>query len=156
MMFKLGNCFVTRLNDNAVYEIVESKTSDIEEFAGGGVVRDEKVLFKRLKQNFELSYFYSDSPEGIKTQLWIALIAHLLFTVIHKQVKECEQFVTMVSMASNNLGSYICFITMLSMRNKLSATQRDIHKIQMNMFAVEKGGAFKARKNPLNFRALPL
>ncbi|MCX8491762.1 MAG: transposase [Cyclobacteriaceae bacterium] len=30
-----------------------------------------EVLFKRLKQNFELSYFYSDSPEGIKTQLWI-------------------------------------------------------------------------------------
>ena len=103
-----------------------------------------EVLFKRLKQNFELSYFYSDSPEGIKTQLWIALIAHLLFTVIHKQVKECEQFVTMVSMASNNLGSYICFITMLSMRNKLSASQRDINKIQLDLFGMIKGGSFQS------------
>lgn len=197
-----GVYYVTRLNDNAVYEVVESKVHDIEEFAGGGVIRDQtillklpepgqclkarlitykdpltghvlkflcnmfpfkdttitslyknrwgmEVLFKRLKQNFELSYFYSDSPEGIKTQLWIALIAHLLFTVIHKQVKECEQFITMVSMASNNLGSYICFVSMLTIRNKLSATQRDIHKIQLDMFAIAKGGVFESpQKSP--------
>lgn len=196
-----GSYFVTRLNDNAVYEIVGSKVHDIEEFAGGGVIRDQiihlklpghqcfkarlitykdpltghvlrflsnmfqynattitllyknrwsmEVLFKRLKQNFELSYFYSDSPEGIKTQLWIVLIAHLLFTIIHKQVKECEQFITMVSMASNNLGSYICFVTMLTMRNKLSATQRDINKIQLDMFAFAKGGVFESpEKSP--------
>jgi hypothetical protein len=196
-----GSYFVTRLNDNAVYEIVGAKVHDIEEFAGGGVIRDQiihlklpghqcfkarlitykdpltghvlrflsnmfqynattitllyknrwsmEVLFKRLKQNFELSYFYSDSPEGIKTQLWIVLIAHLLFTIIHKQVKECEQFITMVSMASNNLGSYICFVTMLTMRNKLSATQRDINKIQLDMFAFAKGGVFESpEKSP--------
>lgn len=35
-----------------------------------------EVLFKRLKQNFELCYFFSDSSEGIKSQIWIALIAH--------------------------------------------------------------------------------
>jgi len=62
-----------------------------------------EVLFKQIKQNFELNYFYSDSPEGIKTQSWIVLIANLIFTVIHRQVKECEQFITIVSMASNNL-----------------------------------------------------
>lgn len=188
-----GAYFVTRLNDNAVYDIVESKVNDILEYAGGGVIKDEtvrlklpegdqclsarlitykdpltghvlrflsnmfgyeaatitllykyrwgmEVLFKRLKQNFELGYFYSDSPEGIKTQLWIALIAHLLFTVIHKQVKECEQFMTMVSMASNNLGSYICFVSMLAIRDKLSASQRDIKKIQIDMFALKNGG----------------
>lgn len=101
-----------------------------------------EVLFKRLKGNFKLTYFYSDSPEGIKTQVWIALIAHLLFTIIHKQVKECEQFVTLVSMAANNLGSYICFVSLLTMRKKLSAVDRDIQKIQLDMFAVTKGGGF--------------
>lgn len=197
-----GVYFVTRLNDNAVYEIVESKVNDITEFAGGGVIKDEtirlklpeggqcltarlitykdpltghvlkflcnmfgykastitmlyknrwsmEVLFKRLKQNFELGCFYSDSPEGIKTQLWAALIAHLLFTVIHKQVKECEQFTTLVSMASNNLGSYICFVSMLSLRSKLSAAQRDIKKIQLDMFALKNGGLFESpEKSP--------
>lgn len=196
-----GTYFVTRLNDNAVYDIIESRTNDIMEYASGGVIRDEviqlklgqgqylrarlitykdpvtgnvlrflsnmfhyqattiaslyknrwsmEVLFKRLKQNFELDYFYSDSPEGIKTQLWVALIAHLLFTVIHKQVKECEQFVTLVSMASNNLGSYICFVSLLSVRKKLSATQRDIKKIQLQMFDLVKGGVFESpEKSP--------
>ncbi|MCX8491572.1 MAG: hypothetical protein ORN54_10940, partial [Cyclobacteriaceae bacterium] len=83
-----------------------------------------EVLFKRLKQNFELSYFYSDSPEGIKTQLWIVRIAHLLFTIIHKQIKECE-------------------ISMLTMRDKLSATQRGINKIQLDVFLMKKGGVFE-------------
>ncbi|MBX9851140.1 MAG: transposase, partial [Cytophagaceae bacterium] len=72
-----------------------------------------EVLFKQLKQNFELNYFFSDSSEGIKTQIWIALIANLLFTVIHKQVREAEQFITMVNMASNNLGSYVCFVSLI-------------------------------------------
>lgn len=196
-----GVYFVTRLNDNAGYDLIESRTNDIEEYAGGGVIRDQiiqlklgqdqhlrarlitykdpvtgnvlrflsnmfqyqattitllyknrwsmEVLFKRLKQNFELSYFYSDSQEGIKTQLWIALIAHLLFTVIHKQIKECEQFVTLVSMASNNLGSYICFVSLLTIRKKLSASQRDIQKIQLQMFDLVKGGVFESpEKSP--------
>lgn len=196
-----GVFFVTRLNDNAVYDIIESHTNDIEEYAAGGIIRDQiiqlklldnqsfkarlitykdplsghvlrflsnmfhhnpttitllyknrwnmEVLFKRLKGNFELTYFYSDSPEGIKTQVWIALIAHLLFTIIHKQVKECEQFVTLVSMAANNLGSYICFVSLLTMRKKLSALERDIQKIQLDMFAVIKGGVFESpEKSP--------
>lgn len=196
-----GVYFVTRLNENAVYDIVESKTNDIEEYAAGGIIRDEiirlklnnheylqarlitykdpltgnvlkfltnmieyqattipslyknrwsmEVFFKRLKQNFELSYFYSDSPEGIKTQLWIVLIAHLLFTVIHKQIKECEQFTTLVSMASNNLGSYVCLISLLKMREKLSATQRDIKKLQQRMANQKLGGLFEiAEKSP--------
>ena len=49
-----------------------------------------EVLYKRLKQNFELGYFFSDSPGGIKTQIWVDSIANLLFSVIHKQCREAE------------------------------------------------------------------
>jgi hypothetical protein len=55
-----------------------------------------------------LGYFFSDSPEGIKMQVWIVLIANLIFSVIHKRIKEAEQFTTLVSMAKANLISYIC------------------------------------------------
>lgn len=72
-----------------------------------------ETFFKQLKQKFELGYFFSDSQEGIKTQVWIALI----FTVIHKQVRECEQFLTIVSMASANLGSYISFISIVKAKS---------------------------------------
>lgn len=197
---KQGVYFVTRINENAVYDIVESKTHDIEEFISGGIIRDEiiqlklancsdhfrlrlitykdpltghvlkfltnmfdyqattatllyknrwdmEIFFKQIKQNFELSYFYSDSPEGIKTQIWTVLIANLLFTVIHKQIKECEQFTTLVSMASNNLGSYVCLISLLKMREKLSASQRDIKKLQKEMSVQKIGGLFENDEN---------
>ncbi|MEB2785524.1 IS4 family transposase [Algoriphagus persicinus] len=39
-------------------------------------------FFKKIKQNFELGYFFSDSREGIKTQVWMVLIANLIFSVI--------------------------------------------------------------------------
>lgn len=194
-----GVYFVTRLNENAAYDIIESKTHDIEEHTAGGIIRDEiielkladsdqhlrarlitykdpltgnvlkfltnmfeyqaatitllyknrwsmEVFFKRLKQNFELSYFYSDSPEGIKTQIWIVLIAHLLFTIIHKQIKECEQFTTLISMASNNLGSYVCLISLLNMREKLSSTQRDVKRLQKEMSMQKIGGLFQIQE----------
>jgi hypothetical protein len=31
-------------------------------------------LFKQIKQNFELTYFLADSKNGIKTQIWVAMI----------------------------------------------------------------------------------
>ena len=39
----------------------------------------------------------SDSTGGIKTQIWIALIAQLVFSVIHRQIKGAEAFVTLVN-----------------------------------------------------------
>lgn len=42
-------------------------------------------LFKRLKQNFPLKYFFGESVNAIKTQIWVTLIANLLLTVIQKE-----------------------------------------------------------------------
>jgi hypothetical protein len=38
-----------------------------------------------LKQNFQLHYFYSETENGIKTQIWITLIAQLLLMVPHNR-----------------------------------------------------------------------
>ena len=37
-----------------------------------------EVFFKQLKQNFELNNFLSDSENGIRSQIWVALIANLI------------------------------------------------------------------------------
>lgn len=66
-----------------------------------------EVLFKQIKQNFELKYFLSDSENGIKIQIWVALILNLLFTVLHKRIKEAEDFSTLVMVAAKNLCSYM-------------------------------------------------
>jgi hypothetical protein len=196
---KQGVFYVTRLNENADYEVLVGQPNHISQYAAGGIISDQiirlnseetvlearliiykdpvsgkvlkfisnmfdyqnttaiqlykyrwsiEVLFKQIKQNFELGYFFSDSSEGIKTQVWIALIANLIFTVIHRQVKECELFVTIVSMASNNLASYTCLIKLLKRRTP-QADERNIKIVQLKMFSKNDGGVFELKgKSP--------
>lgn len=105
-------------------------------------------FFKRLKQNFELGYFFSDSREGIKTQVWMVLIANLIFSVIHKRAREAEQFTTLVSMAGANLVSYVCFQTILR-TGSLTAAERDLGIVQLDIFGTGQGGVLeKNGKSP--------
>jgi Transposase DDE domain/Domain of unknown function (DUF4372) len=107
-----------------------------------------EVFFKQIKQNFQLDYFYSDSSEGIKTQIWIVLIANIIFSVLHKRSKENEQFTTIVSMARQGLSSYVCFITIIKER-KLNKEERNIVIIQQKLFQLNQGGVFQnSNKSP--------
>ena len=57
---------------------------------------------------------------------------------------------TLVNMASNNLDSYICFISLLIDRKKLSDAYRDVRKIQFLMFDLMKGSGFQGpEKSPI-------
>lgn len=97
-------------------------------------------LFKQIKQNFELTYFLSDSPEGIKTQIWVAMILNLIFTVIHKMIKEAEDFATMVKVAGKNTASYVGLIKFLQMSlDQMSNALDDIGKIQLEIFNLKTG-----------------
>lgn len=66
-----------------------------------------ELLFKQLKQNFPLKYFYGESVNAIKTQIWITLIANLLLTVIKKKVKRDWSFSNLVTMVRQTLMCYI-------------------------------------------------
>ena len=102
-------------------------------------------LFRQIKQNFELTYFLSDSPEGVKTQIIIALILNLIFTVIHKIAKEAENFSTMVSLAARNAASYIPFVEFLRRAGEFAKKiLDDIEKIQLELFEDSQGGGFSA------------
>lgn len=194
-----GAFFVTRLNENADYEVLSGQPNHISEYADGGIISDQiillspnksplkarlivwkdpqsgivlefvsnmfdyqdqtiillykyrwniEILFKQLKQNFELAYFYSDSSEGIKTQIWIALIANLLFSVIHRQCKESESFVTIVSLAATNMGSYISLIKIVR-SGKLTDKDRNLKIVQLDLYEIWQGGLFqKTGKSP--------
>ena len=98
-------------------------------------------LFKQIKQNFELTYFLSDSKEGIKTQIWIAMIINLIFTVMHKQIKEAEDFATMVKVAAKNTSSYVWFIKFIkSPEILIKEVKVKIEKIQLSLFDSKEGG----------------
>lgn len=95
-----------------------------------------EVLFKQIKQNFELKYFLSDSENGIKIQIWVALILNLLFTVLHKRIKEAEDFSTMVMVAAKNLCSYVSLEKFLLHTEAYfkSIFQKDLQKVQTQLF----------------------
>jgi hypothetical protein len=76
----------------------------------------------------------------------MVLIANLIFSVIHKKIKEAEQFTTLVAMAKGNLISYICFQTMLQTRY-LNEEQRNLKIVQLDIFKIEQGGVLREKEN---------
>jgi hypothetical protein len=107
-------------------------------------------FFKQIKQNFEVGYFYSDSSNGIETQIWITLIANLIFTIIHQRVQEAEQFTTIVATSRANMGSYVCMISILK-RSRLNQYDRNNEIVQLQIFAFQKRGVLKIKEqNSLN------
>jgi len=73
-----------------------------------------EMLFKQLKQNFELKYFLSDTEYRIMSQIWVALIVNLIFTLIERMIKKAEDFSTLVSVAAKNLCFCISFIQFIT------------------------------------------
>lgn len=101
-----------------------------------------EVLFRQIKQNFEVKYFLSDTENGIKSQIWVAMILNLLFTVLHKMIKGAEDFSTMVALAAKNLCSYVNLVMFLKMPQTYcnALYKREIRNIQLNLFHETGGG----------------
>jgi hypothetical protein len=77
-----------------------------------------ETLFKQLKQNFPLKYFIGDNENAIKIQIYCALIANLLMTVIQKQLKRQWAFSNLVSFCKIHLFNYIHLLKFLENPDK--------------------------------------
>ena len=66
-----------------------------------------ELTFKKLKQNFQLHFFYSETENGIKTQIWCTLIAHLLLNVIKTLSKSKKAFSTVAALIRIHLISHL-------------------------------------------------
>lgn len=66
-----------------------------------------ELLFKQLKQNFPLKYFLGDNENAIKIQIYCALIANLLMTVVQKTLKRNWAFSNLVSFCKIHLFNYL-------------------------------------------------
>lgn len=77
-----------------------------------------ELLFKQLKQNFPLKYFLGDNENAIKIQIYCALIANLLMTVIQKKLKRAWAFSNLVSFCKIHLFNYIHLIRFLENPDK--------------------------------------
>ena len=66
-----------------------------------------ELFFKKLKQNFNLDYFVGDNQNAIEIQIWCALIALLLLSVLHQQHQSKIAFSNFVHLIGLHLLNYI-------------------------------------------------
>lgn len=64
-------------------------------------------LFKQVKQNFPLRYFYGESSNAIKIQIWVTLIANLLMTMLQRKLERRWSFSGLATMVRIVLMYYI-------------------------------------------------
>lgn len=66
-----------------------------------------ELLFKQIKQNFPIRYFWGESENAIKTQVYCVLIAQLLMVVIRKKAETKKSFANMITVIRLHLMSYV-------------------------------------------------
>ena len=77
-----------------------------------------EILFKKMKQNFQLHFFYGENENAIYTQVWCTLIAQLLLTVTQKIAQAKKAFSVVASLVRIHL------ISMLDVNELLRNTKR--------------------------------
>ena len=81
-----------------------------------------ELLFKKMKQNFQLHFFYGENENAIRTQVWCTLIAQLLMTVIQKMAQTKKAFSVVASLVRIHL------ISLLDVFELLRSTKREYLK----------------------------
>lgn len=75
-----------------------------------------------MKQNFQLHYFYGETENAIRTQVWCTLIAQLLMTVLQKLADTKKAFSVVATLVRIHL------ISMLDVYEMLRSTRRLVAK----------------------------
>ena len=103
-----------------------------------------ELLFKRIKQNFQVHSFLGDNENAIRIQLWCTFIADLLVKIIKDQVgkKRKWSMANLASLVRLHLGTYINLFEFLHNPEKALINYRhpNLHS-QMSMFPNQTRGA---------------
>lgn len=73
-----------------------------------------ELLFKQMKQNFPLKYFYGESTNAIKIQIWVTLIANLLLMVMKAGLTRSWNFSGLATMVRITLMYYVDFYSLFN------------------------------------------
>lgn len=73
-----------------------------------------ELLFKQIKQNFPLRYFYGESANAIKIQIWVTLIANLLLMVMKSRLTRKWSFSGLATMVRIALMYYVDFYSLFN------------------------------------------
>ena len=71
-------------------------------------------FFKKLKQNFPLTYFLGDNVNAIEIQIWCALIALLLLEVLHKENSSNLSFSILAAIVRLHIMNYMSLTAVIN------------------------------------------
>ena len=103
-----------------------------------------ELLFKRVKQNFQLQYFLGDNENAIRIQLWCALIADLLLKVVKDKTDRYRKWSmsNLAGLIRLHLGTYINLFKFLTNPDKALLHYKDpADQYQLSMFPKQARGA---------------
>ena len=66
-----------------------------------------EILFKQIKQNFPLNYFWGESENAIRIQIYCVLIAQVLMVVIKKKSETKRSFTSIITVVRLHIMSYV-------------------------------------------------
>jgi putative transposase len=73
-----------------------------------------ELFFKAIKQNLKIKRFYGNSKNAVMTQIWIALIAYLLFYLLKMKSKNFAlSFTNFISVIKTMLFQHVCLYEFL-------------------------------------------
>ncbi len=103
-----------------------------------------ELLFKQLKQNFPLKYFLGDNENAIEIQIWSAMLANLLITLVKSRIGRKWAFSNMVSIIRQQLMNYINIYAFLEEpeRSWLLLIKEERNNYQNSLFPEIKGAYF--------------
>jgi len=88
-----------------------------------------EVFFKKLKQNFPLTYFYGDNTNAIEIQIWCALIALLLLQVKHKEQNSVLAFSILAAIVRLHIMNYVSLSAIIDVYKQKRSRKRDKQQI---------------------------
>lgn len=103
-----------------------------------------EILFKRIKQNFQLQYFLGDNENAIRIQLWCAFIADLLLKIIKDRTDRRRKwsFANLASLIRLHLNTYIDLYKFLNNPEKALIKYVDPGRnMQLKLFKLQTRGA---------------
>lgn len=103
-----------------------------------------ELLFKRIKQNFQLHYFLGDSENAIRIQLWCTFIADLLLKIIKDKADKKRKWsmANLAGLIRLHLGTYINLLSFLANPEKALLNYSDpVDQKQLCLFPNQVRGA---------------
>jgi len=105
--------------DEKKHKLISLLTNDME-FDSAEIIAiyrkrwEIELLFKQMKQNFPLKYFYGESANAIKIQIWVTLIANLILMIMQRGLTRSWSFSGLATMVRISLMYYVNFYSLFN------------------------------------------